>query len=119
MNEMNRIKLVAALAWGAVAVSTATPASALLVTNQAAAGYATCSAATNYREDSWGCLDTYYEQYIKFVGTGCSSGTCTPQNGFVYCDFEYTAGRKTTHFQSKCGASNSYWSIYALGDCAC
>jgi hypothetical protein len=123
MNTTNIIKLVAALGWAGVAVSSATPASAIAVTYQSGP-YAACSNnADAFQASFYGCdasatFSTSYLQRIQFVTQTCNGGGCQPGASSVYTDFIYTTGRKP--------ASLLDWTcdgdmilIYTLGSCAC
>jgi hypothetical protein len=133
MNTTNILKLVACLTWAGVAVSSATPASAIAVTNQTGS-YASCSnasqAATNtfcgtphnpmddydniYAGDP--TVYTSYMQQIKFVSVACSGGGCQGDNGQVYVEGLYGVGRKVVTGLDSC---DGYWYKYGLDTCAC
>jgi hypothetical protein len=117
---MKLFKLGVCIAWGAVAVSSATPASAYALTYQSGA-YAACSA--NYSSGFFSdgvCsgAEFNYEQTIKFVSTTCNAGGgCTDQMGVTYTDFVYPTGRKATSLDVDC--SEAGYRTYGLGTCAC
>jgi hypothetical protein len=120
MNISNIIKLVAALAWGGVAVSSATPASAIAVTNQSGA-YASCSASYSTSSIGWKFCEseyTCYTQQIKFINTACNQGGCTGDTGTVWTDMIYPVGRKVTYGPTQCGLTENY-NVYEIGSCAC
>jgi hypothetical protein len=109
--------LAACIAWAGVAISSASTASALALTEQTGA-YAACSAS--YQSMTWeNCgYQTTYTQNITFVQTACNqSGGCGANNGTVYTDGIYTTGRKTTSWQATCLEVGMF--VYGLGSCAC
>jgi hypothetical protein len=117
----NIIKLIACLAWAGVAISSATPADALLVTTSTGP-YATCSAEWQYRNNA-SCTGmtflTSYQQQIKFVTTACSGGACSMAFApSIYTENVYGTGRKTTTSYGLCDPSFLQY-IYGLGTCAC
>jgi hypothetical protein len=118
MNISNIIKLVACLAWGGVAVSSATPAVAKATTTQNLGSYGTCSnsSSTTY----WTCgTETFnYTQTIKMLQTGCSSGTCSNVMDITYVDFLYGTGRKIVAGAAPCLGYGNYLS-FGMGTCAC
>jgi hypothetical protein len=128
----NIIKLAAALAWGGVAVSSASPASALAIMNQSGA-YATC-AANYYAQELGHCwqgsgqidesgiesgyvlYETHYKQQIRFVvSSTCNADGCSTDTSEVYVDAVYSVGRKTVTSQSMCNVKH----VYGLGTRAC
>jgi hypothetical protein len=127
MTTSSIIKLVAALAWGGVAISSASTASAVAVLQfgaQSSYSYASCSASHTSNYKAW-CRDaesqsvsfeTLYTQNIKFIATSCSSGACS-ETGTVYTDFIYGAGRKTAVGSEMCYDTGAWF--YQLGSCAC
>jgi hypothetical protein len=113
------IKLLPCIVWGAVAVSSATPANAQILTAQSGS-YAACSQDYDYnRGGDFPCGDlTFFAEYlqrIRLVGTPCSSGGCAPDSGDVYTEFLYDTGRHFTMWQTECSGYN----VYALGTCNC
>jgi hypothetical protein len=110
MNTKNIIKLVAALAWGGVAVSSATSAQANALTRQTGA-YATCSSWTS---TGLACGEFNYVQKVSFGATPCSSGGCSGAL-IVNTMSIYTTGRKTATFMYVDCEMNRY----GLGTCAC
>jgi hypothetical protein len=117
----------ACIAWAAVAMSSAAPASALAVTTQVGS-FASCSANSSSLSRGF-CFDTdqkmnqvytSYTQTIKLVSQGCSAGGCQADASTVYTDFIYPVGRKTatdaTVNYCGFGGSNRY---YELSSCAC
>jgi hypothetical protein len=129
MNSTNIIKLVAALAWGGVAVSSASTANALAITTQSGS-FATCAAQSSASYQNW-CLtsgaheertylyETLYVQQIKFVSTNCNQGGCTPDSSQVSVDFIYPVGRKVVTSHSTCGNTITLKHVYGLDTCAC
>jgi hypothetical protein len=121
----NIFKLAAALAWAGVAVSSATPADASLITSQTGS-YATCHPDT---QTVFGYLDcplalgepepfSYnYKQTIRFISVGCNAGGCSTDTTWVYTDTSYGTGRKTTSVERSCRGTTL--KIYGLGTCAC
>jgi hypothetical protein len=121
----NILKLVAALAWGGVAVSSASSANAIAVTTQAG-DYAACASQSQYLLREF-CPWTYdgvsyppmyqtnYTQQIKFVTTSCNGGGCTYDASTVYVDFAYPVGRKTSMGWVTCSGMRAY----DFGSCAC
>jgi hypothetical protein len=120
MNDSNIIKLVAALAWGGVAVSSATPANAKALTQQYVGQFGTCSSSYSaaYYDAGYNCnyLRFNYTQNIKFVVVSCSSGTCTTEMATTYVETVYTTGRKVSAGGQSCGAQGT---LVELGSCAC
>jgi hypothetical protein len=119
--EMTRMKtmlfqLAACAAWAGAFVSSASPVHALAATLQSG-NFANCS--SDVRTGYWGCntygQNFYYIQTIKFNSTACGSSTCIQPGTDVYCDFSYTAGRKTASINYFC----SPYLVFALGACAC
>jgi hypothetical protein len=116
--KTNIIKLVAALAWGGVAVSSATQASAIAVTSQTG-NYASCSAdytATSNGNKYCSTFTTSYSQTIKMVSTSCNTGACAG-SGLVFVGTVYSIGRKIATLQEMCDYGN--YKAYGLGTCAC
>jgi hypothetical protein len=114
----NIIKLVAALAWGGVAVSSAAPANALAATANTGP-YASCSNTHEaYARAACG-YQFNYRQYIKVysLGGACSSGACSSTTMVTYVESAYGTGRKTTT-PVLLGCDQVY-NIYGLGTCAC
>jgi hypothetical protein len=121
MNTTNIIKLVACLAWAGVAIASAAPADASAATTQSGA-YASCSASWSFYTDNgkmcWSTFWSSYTQQIKFVSTTCNTGGCGGDQGTVYVDSIYPAGRKTTG-PSDMECMSSTYHLYELGTCAC
>jgi hypothetical protein len=115
MNITSIIKLVAALAWAGVAVSSATPANALAMTTQSG-DFANCPDGSY---DPWsGTLCGYsknYLQAVKFISTACGSSSCSQGGAATYTDFIYVVGRKVTTRIDSCNTYN----VYGLGPCQC
>jgi hypothetical protein len=118
MNTTSTLKLIACLAWAGVAISSATPASAIAFTYTAGASYASCSADTEVINWELCGIPFEYYQTIKFVSTACSSGGCAGQ-GDTYVEFAYSPGRKVATFWSGCTDSAATGNLYNLGSCAC
>jgi hypothetical protein len=112
---MNLFKMGVCIAWAALAISSATPATATVLTNQNG-DYAACSADTSTQYQLWtACqMETSYIQTIRFISTSCGAGGCNDGNGMTYSEFEYDPGRKTTNYLGACTLN-----IYGLGSCAC
>jgi hypothetical protein len=112
-------KLLPCLAWAALAISSASPASARILTSDYA-DYATCSASWGYSNQALWCdsgayFQSDYVQHIRMVTTGCSAGGCGG-DGQVYTEFTYGTGRKTaSYLGDSCGGMN----VYGLDSCAC
>jgi hypothetical protein len=118
--NMSITKLVAGVAWAGLAVASAAPASAIAVTWQSGA-FASCSASYSTGPRPKACVGDEgsplgYEQNIKFVTPGCSSGPCSTDSGIVHTDQIYGVGRKVATHQGTCDDGRN---IYALGSCAC
>jgi hypothetical protein len=111
-------KLVPCILWGSVAISSATPADASIVTTQTGP-YAACSQNYEYRGYGLWCggveYPANYIQRIKLVWSACSSGGCSPDWATVYTENLYTTGRHVTTRQGGC----SIYNVYGLGSCAC
>jgi hypothetical protein len=109
------LKLVAGLAWAALAISSAAPVNAKAFTGQSG-NYGNCSA--NYTtpfEADW-CGWTYpYAQQIKFVTVGCNQG-CTSSTATTYTEFYYVPGRRVATLLDTCGGVGN---LYELSTCAC
>jgi hypothetical protein len=133
MNTTNIFKLVACLTWAGVAVSSATPASAIAVTTQTGS-YASCSTASTASTNTF-CgtppnpmdygdivyagdptVYTSYVQQIKFVSVACSGGGCQGDNAQVHVEGLYGAGRKVVSGLDSC---DGYYYKYGLDTCAC
>jgi hypothetical protein len=111
---MNMFKVGACIAWAAVAISGATPASALISTYQSGS-YAACSAniTADFYDDSCGQFWSY-RQTIRLVSSTCNGGGCSNDVGDVRTEFAYPTGRKVTDAYYPCAGN-----IYELGSCAC
>jgi hypothetical protein len=110
----NIIKLVACLAWGGAAVSSATPATAMVATTQSGS-YAACTAMF-YGTTSTICYNVMnYQQLIKFNAIACGTGGCSADSFMVYTDTVYGSGRKTTTSVGFCSPNSFYW----IGTCSC
>jgi hypothetical protein len=110
-------KWMGCIAWAAVAVSSATPASAKART-PVGGGYASCSASYNpTSEDSCG-LHFSYGQIIKFINQGCSSGGCSPVSDVTLVESVYPLGRKVSYGGGGCSGNNNYY-LFDLYTCAC
>jgi hypothetical protein len=114
MNTTSIIKLVAALAWGGVAVSSATPATAKASTLQTGS-YASCSAASTFTTVECGATMYAYTQTIKFGSTACGAGGCGGFGGTALVESHYNEGRSIATLLGTCGGRN----VYGLGSCAC
>jgi hypothetical protein len=113
----NLFKLMGCIAWAAVAVSSATPASAKARTPQLG-GWASCSANYNATYDNSCGLIFNYAQIIKFVNQGCSSGGCSPVSDVTLVENVYPLGRKVSFSGGGCSTSNNYY-LFDLYTCAC
>jgi hypothetical protein len=115
MNKKHLI-LAACIAWAAVAVSSASPANAMMLTNQVG-NYATC--ATPYVTGAPpNCGDGRawnYAQTIRLVSTTCSSSSCSA-TGSVWVESLYSVGRKVVSLEGECGYK---YHVYAAGSCLC
>jgi hypothetical protein len=112
----NVLKLVACVAWACVAISSATPANARIVTSQTGQ-YAACSANYGSQSNAY-CFEFPYYQQIKLTsrfGMCASGGTCTPDNSVVQSEWVYPTGRKTATIAFPCGGGNTY----ELDTCSC
>jgi hypothetical protein len=109
------MNLAACVAWACVAISSASPASALVETMHAGP-YATCS--PTYRYEIWEtCNGLFsYTNDVRFISTACSSGGCSgfAQDG-TWLDVQYSVGRKKTTQMTSCNGYN----LYAFGSCGC
>jgi hypothetical protein len=109
----------ACMAWTAAALSVATRAEALVVTNQVG-DYGTCSEVYNYLKNGSVTVcgtDWAYQQRIKFISTACGAGNCSDTVYNVYIDTVYNAGRKTVSHIEGCWEYG--FSKYGLGSCGC
>ena len=109
----NVFQLGAGIVWACAALSSATPVSALVLSN-ASGAYASCASSYTSQGISACGYVFNYQQTINVIGTPCSSGGCT-QNNRLWVDQVYSTGRKTTSYVTMCGSSY----IYGLGSCAC
>ena len=108
-------KILAAAAWGALAVSTAAPAEALIYTTQTGS-YAAVTG--NYRaEDYSTCGYSFnYRHLIKFISTSCNKNYCNTADMWPWVQFAYSGGRKVTNHVTSC---SSYSNVFSLSNCAC
>jgi hypothetical protein len=115
MNNTRRV--FSYLIWAGVAVSTAAPVNAEVLSSVPNGSYAACSA--NYiADDTHPCMPAgaFYIQNIHIWSESCNQGACQDQEGMVWTQFIYPSGRKTANFQGwTCG---DYYR-YTLGDCGC
>jgi hypothetical protein len=112
----NVIKLVACLAWGGVAVSSASPANALLATSTSASGgYATCGGSAISETFEYCGITFNYIQSVRLQDRACNGGGCASPNIHNWVEGVYSSGRKTATLQQTCDTA----SIYGLGTCAC
>jgi hypothetical protein len=115
-------KLAAAFAWAATAIAQAAPADATAYTMQTGSFGACSNDYSTYNSQmcfiGWEfggyAVWTSYTQNIKLISTACSAGGCNSDNGTVYTDQVYPAGRKSASFLGTCDLN---W--YDLGSCAC
>jgi hypothetical protein len=116
----NAFKLWVALAWGGVAISSASPASALYASPDAYSEYASCPAAWMYMsEPTEVCGNIFmYGQAIRFVGQACGAGGCQ-SDGSGIVDSLYSPGRKIATDYGGCETMWGLMGIYGLGSCAC
>jgi hypothetical protein len=119
IRTMNVLKLLAPIAWGGLAISSATSVDARLLTTQFGQ-YASCSQSYGYGTQTFSCIDLFafnggYTQNIKLISTPCNGGACSGEPGTVYVEFTYSAGRKPAYLEETCGG----WRLYDLDSCAC
>src|SRR5262245_55791675 len=102
----NALIALASAAWSVAAISSATPADATAYTMQSGS-YASCSNSYDMVDGPLPCqpvwLDVPYVQHINFVTTHCNAGSCSNENGAVYVDAVYEAGRKTATLDGQYG----------------
>jgi hypothetical protein len=111
----NIIKVAAGVAWAGVAVSSAPPANASILTYQQG-DYALCSSSySTYQATDYTCNVTMnYTQQIKLGGQPCNSGACA-DSGTVYTQYLYGSGRAPTTRLNTC----SFGNLYGVGSCSC
>jgi hypothetical protein len=107
-------QLLAGLAWGALAISTAAPANALAGSFYTG-DYAHCSSSVSAEVFETPCLTFSYTQSAKLLAHSCGSGFCSG-SGILRTDIPYSLGRKTATLLYRCGSGHY---IHELGDCAC
>jgi hypothetical protein len=108
------VQLMACIAWAALAVSSASPASANAETFQTGS-YALCSMRYT-TANRVNCNGTFnYNMEIKLVNESCNKGSCTPVDNTVYTEFRYKSGRNITTLLSSC----TTWNLYGFGSCGC
>jgi hypothetical protein len=114
----NVFKLVACVVWAAVAVSSATPASAVAAGQVSPYEWVSCSPIYGSNSepvtDHCGWQFPYY-QNLRFVARACSGGSCSNDASTLLTEFPYTNGRKFVAWDQQCG---TLW-IFGLDSCAC
>ena len=122
MKAKTLITLGAAAAWAALAVSTASPAHAVVIFVNQGGPYATCSNSSNTTAGGACGYTTSYMQNIKVVAAGCNSGGCS-SDSWAFVTALYSTGRKVTSPVTTCSITipGGYinYRVYNLGSCAC
>jgi hypothetical protein len=116
MTKSSLGRLVACVAWAGVAISSATPADALIVSKVGGAPYANCSADWNYYYHASCGMEFHVVQRIRMVSQACNGGTCDNESGGIMVEFVYASSRKIAEQVADCGP---YSYLYGLDTCSC
>jgi hypothetical protein len=111
------VKLAACIAWGGLAISSASPVSAYAASVNSGT-YANCTMQSQIYSNSICGYNFNYMQFIRFVSMPCSSGFCDATVDGTFVETLYPAGRKPATPVTTC-SSGTYWYLYSLDSCAC
>jgi hypothetical protein len=122
----NMLKLVACMAWAGVAISSATPASAIAASG-GTGNYAACSADSTPEVHEFCGTFFNYNQTIRFLSVSCNSGGCAQEMGATYTESAYGPGRKVAELLRICEgefggsvfSSPTGLNMYGLDTCGC